>query len=377
MKANAKRSASLTRVFNKHKLLILVLLFGTIGTITLFATRAATPTASLEVEAGTKSANALVKADSSASGGSAIEFTAAPVVTPGTCQGAANTPGGSDPWGGCWPGAFNTGYPQGLAGDTRTPVTLTNYTGACTFSGNTVNVTLDKVDATGRCGALAVYNGAKLTIRNSKVPRLESTDDASPSRLGSIDVSDSTVVGGNWSDGALWGYNLTATRIVATGGQHNFHCNTNCTVVDSWLHSQYNPTGGSYHNNPFISNGGENMTLTHNTLHCTAILNATDGGCSGDLSLFGDFEPIKNVTAERNFLRANNSSISYCFYGGHAPGKPYPIATGIVFRNNVFERGANNRCGVYGPVTSFQTSAAGNIWSGNVWTDGTVLNPSD
>ncbi len=43
--------------------------------------------------------------------------------------------------------------------------------------------------------------------------------------------------------------------------------------------------------------------------------------------------------------------------------------------NNVFERGANRKCGVYGPVTSFDRNAAGNAWSGNVWDSGEAVNP--
>ena len=56
-----------------------------------------------------------------------------------------------------------------------------------------------------------------------------------------------------------------------TGGQHSFHCADNCTVTDSWLHDQYNPSGQAYHNNAFITNGGQKMVIRHNTLHCTAL----------------------------------------------------------------------------------------------------------
>lgn len=348
-----------------------VISVGLIGSYLLVKPQAATPTTSIEIGANSQvTSPAVVVSDTTASSGSAVSFPQAVTPPPtSSCQGAIHTPGGPDGMGGCWPGPHNTGYPRGLAGDTRSPVTLAAYNGPCTIS---TSRTLDKVDATGTCGQILVTSGARLTITNSKVPRLESTHE---SNLGSIVISDTTVVGGNFSDGSFWGYNLTATRAVITGGQHNVHCNNNCTIVDSWLHDQYNPTGGSYHNNPFISNGGHGMLLRHNTLHCTAILNATDGGCTADLSLFGDFDPIDDVWADKNFLRANNSSISFCAYGGHSPGKPYPIATRIRYTDNVFERGPNNRCGVYGPVTSFQTTATGNVWSNNRFTDGVIINP--
>ena len=258
-----------------------------------------------------------------------------------------------------FPGPDNTGVPAGTA--------LTPYTGPCTI---TSARTLSGVDATGACDALLIHTTG-VVIENSLVPRIQSIFQDGGS---SVTITDSDVRAGETSTGGLWGYNITARRVDVTGGQHSFHCNDNCEVTDSWLHDQYNPKGEGYHNNAFISNGGSNMVIRHNTLHCTSILNSTDGGCTADISLFGDFGPIDNVTVENNFLRANNSSISYCAYGGASDTKPHE-ATNVTFTGNVFERGTNNKCGVYGPVTSFDTRAAGNKWSGNVWSNGGAVNP--
>lgn len=50
--------------------------------------------------------------------------------------------------------------------------------------------------------------------------------------------------------------------------------------------------------------------------------------------------------------------------------------------NNVFKRGANNKCATYGPVYAWDTpnnnpgtSGYLNVWSNNKWEDGVVLNP--
>ena len=229
---------------------------------------------------------------------------------------------------------------------------------------------IDGKDVRATCGELVAYHPFALTVRNSRVPRIEVTGSGQ-----SLDIRDSEVVAGAWSDGALWGSNITATRVEVTGGQHSVHCEDGCTIVDSWLHGQHNPADGSYHTNAFLTNGGSGIVLRHNTLHCDSILNSTDGGCTADVSLFGDFGPVADVLVERNLLKANASSISYCAYGGYSPGKRYPVATGIRFIGNVFERGTNRRCGVYGPVTSFQSSAAGNEWTGNTWDSGEPLTP--
>ena len=208
-----------------------------------------------------------------------------------------------------------------------------------------------------------------MVIENSLVPRVQSIFGDGRS---SVTITDSEVRGGDNSIGALWGYNITAQRVNVSGGQHSFHCNDNCTLTDSWLHDQHNPDGESYHNNAFISNGGSSMVLRHNTLHCTAQLNRTDGGCTADVSLFGDFGPIDDVLVEGNLLRANDSSISYCAYGGASSSKPYQ-ASNVRFIDNVFERGTNRKCGVYGPVTGFNPRASGNVWSGNRWDSGQTV----
>lgn len=260
------------------------------------------------------------------------------------------------------PDAESTGVPPGTE--------LVPYAGPCTL---VETVVLSGVDATGVCPAIVVQ-APGVRIEASRVPRVESTaTQVDPTY--SVEVVDSEVVAGEWIGGAVWGSNLTVRRTEVTGGQHSMHCGTGCLVEDSWLHDQFNPDGEAAHNNAFISNGGSDMVVRHNTLHCTAELNATGGGCTADLSLFGDFEPISDVLVEDNLLKANDSSASYCAYGGDAPGKPFPEATGVVFRGNVFERGDNGMCGVYGPVTSFKADAEGNLWRDNTWDDGTELVP--
>lgn len=261
-----------------------------------------------------------------------------------------------------FPGPDDTGVPPGTE--------LEPYAGPCTL---VETVVLSGVDATGVCPAIVVQ-APGVRIEDSRVPRVESTATQVDPTF-SVEVVDSEVVAGAWIGGAVWGSNLTVRRVEVTGGQHSVHCGTNCVVEDSWLHEQNNPEGEAAHNNGFITNGGTDMVVRHNTLHCTPMLNATGGGCTADLSLFGDFEPVADVLVEDNLFKANGDSISFCAYGGDAPGKPFPEATDIVFRGNVFERGTNDMCGVYGPVTSFNAASAGNVWEDNTWDDGTPLTP--
>jgi hypothetical protein len=262
-----------------------------------------------------------------------------------------------------YPDADTTGVPPGTE--------LAPYDGPCTIT--ETDVVLSTVDATGVCPAIVVQ-AAGVRIEASRVPRVESTATQVDPTF-SVEVVDSEVVAGEWIGGAVWGDNLTVRRTEITGGAYSVHCGSGCLVEDSWLHDQFNPDGEAAHNNAFLSNGGSDMVVRHNTLHCTPTLNDTDGGCTADLSLFGDFGPIRDVVVEDNLLKANASSASYCAYLGHAPGKAYPVATGVVVTGNVFERGTNDLCGVYGPVTSYQVDAEGNVWRDNTWDDGTELVP--
>ena len=279
---------------------------------------------------------------------------------------------GGDASGGATRGAAEEGAPFPDATTTGVPpgTELVPYTGPCTL---TETVVLERVDATGACPAIVVQ-APDVRIEESRVPRVEATASSTDPSY-SVEVLDSEVVAGEWIGGAVWGDHLTVRRSEVTGGQHSVHCGSDCLVEDSWLHDQFNPPGEAAHNNAFLSNGGSGMVVRHNTLHCTAELNDTGGGCTADLSLFGDFAAVTDVRVEDNLFKANASSASYCAYGGTAPGKTYPTATGVVFTGNVFERGSNGTCGVYGPVTSFDLAAEGNVWTGNTWDDGTTLTP--
>lgn len=312
------------------------------------------PMVSVQPEAGTRSGGASLVNDASASGGQSVKFGAVEA-----CPNALHTVGGSDGAGSCWPYAGNTG-PTGA-------VALTAYSGPCSIFDDTV-IENKNIGCT-----LQMYSDASLTIRNSVVNGF--IENTYTTGVGKLLIEDSEVHAGPWQGGALWGSEITANRVEVTGGQHSVHCESNCTITDSWLHNQYNPDGGSYHNNAFISNGGSDMVVRHNTLHCTALLNATDGGCTADFSVFGDFGPVERVEVDNNLFVANNSSAGYCGTFGYNPGKPYPASSYVVVTDNIFQRGPNNMCGVYGPVTAFQTSATGNVWTNNRWDDGSVLNP--
>jgi hypothetical protein len=299
-----------------------------------------------------------------------VTVTATPVATTPASTSASPTPTPPPttttttppPVGAAWPDASNTGTPDG--------VTLTPYpgTGACNIT--TPNVVLDA--RVFNCDVVVKVAGVKIT-RSKLNGRLIANTDNNPTAA--VVVTDSTIDGQAQETFPTVSYtNITLDRVEVIGGQHSVQCSANCTVTNSWLHDQFLPRASAGHVNAFISNGGHDFVLRHNTLHCTA-LPTNSGGCTADASFFGDFGPIANVTLDNNLFKARSDGAGYCLQAGWNPGKKYPNPTNVKVTNNVFERGPNNQCGIYGPVTAFKTDAPGAVWTGNVWDNGGPVNP--
>ncbi len=344
-----------------------VVVFACLGTYLLMNSHAATPTAAYEAEAGTRSGNASLASDGGASGSSVVKFSstasACPLSTP-------NVPDGSDPWGGCFPGPASTGYPHGLAGDTRTPVTLTIYTGPCTVTA--ANTVIDS--KTINCDL--EVQAANVTIKNSKVNGsvLVYTEDSAAANW-SVTIQDSEVDKGTVQLAAVGAGNVTVLRSNIHGGEAGVQCEEKsvfCVVQDSYIHGQYIPPAGDWHLDGFLSDGGGNFRLTHNFIVCDSRSSSIGSGCTGDVNLIPNFGTAHDITVEYNLLGANTDA-SYCTYGGEKASTPYPHGNHIVYQHNIFQRGTNGLCGTYGVVTAFNYAGTGNVWTDNKFDDGTSI----
>ena len=308
-------------------------------------------------------------------------------VTSAGCVGAPNTPGGPDPWGGCWPGPHNTGYPKGLAGDTRTPVTLTPYTGPTTI--RSCGVVIDS-KIVNESIIIEAGNGTRskntpcVTIRNSLVKGVIFSEKAS---YGPLLIEDTEVAPPDlpwWEN--IGRSNFFAYRVNSHGGEGVIKCDTNCEARDNWVHGMH--LGGSYHYNAFGGNGTDNFRIEHNYASCgdwsKVSANRTgDAGCSAVIGFYGDYGPIRDITITRNYLASSfdtsssgkHTQAAYCLNPGYYPGKPYPDTRNLTVTDNVFDRGGSGECGVYGPSNSLNKRGApnGNVWQNNRFSDGTVI----
>ena len=351
------------------------LVFGVLGVILVFTSKAATPTATLEAESGVVSSAASSVTDTTASGVHVVKFGSASAA----CSGSANTPGGADPWGGCWPGPNNTGPPAGTM--------LTTYTGANDI--RTCGVVIDsKIINT--WVAVNVGNGTQsentpcVTIRNSVINGtvgLDAGGASGPLILDHVEINAPT----NTNTSTLLASNFFAHNVNIHGGAKGaIQCSGYCYIYDSWVHDFF--LTGSSHYDGIGTNGlnGLPLDFQHTSIGCNfyntdPTASAAGAGCSADVGLFGDFGTIDNVTANKNLFLASNppnspSSVGYCFdTNGSKPGKAYPTGTNIRVTSNVFQKGGSTHCGDYGPVADWAYNT-GNIWTGNIWDDGTALN---
>jgi hypothetical protein len=223
-------------------------------------------------------------------------------------------------------------------------------------------------------------------IKNTRINGTVSTGSNYPNPY-SFTIQDSEVdagtVASTVNDGAtaISQNNFTAVRVETKGGIRGVWCEYNCSVSDSFIHGQARDSLGHAHESGIRM--GDGSTIRGNSIRCDAPDVAPDAGCSADLTGYGDFAPIRNNLIERNLFLATSGGA--CAYGGSSGddgAKPYGNqAANITFKDNVFQhRGpfqSSGNCGFWFPITDFDSSRPGNVWTGNVWDTGGTVPPAN
>lgn len=158
-------------------------------------------------------------------------------------------------------------------------------------------------------------------------------------------VQDATIIGGlqagigiDHSDGWL------VERVNLYGGNDGIKPGGSGVVRDSYIHD-LGQIGSDPHNDAMQFGNARGITIDHNRMDCR------DTSC---IAMFEGQATYQDVTIEDNLM----GGAGYTIYAGGSTG------TGIVIRNNTI--------GSYGyqhPVTDW-VSKPGNVFSGNVYTDG-------
>jgi len=270
------------------------------------------------------------------------------------------------------------------------------YGGSCTI--NSSNVTIDSKVV--NCSPLIVGSGASnLVIKNSYVKGGVISDNGATFTIQDslIDnglsypaCSDSSCSAGTYACGdpnnattdCGVGYtNFTILRTEIKNSNRAAYCESSCTIQDSYFHGTNLWPDASNLAHASSVRAEQYLTLRHNSLGCDYTGPFPNGeiGCSADMSGYPDFAPIMHNTIDKNLFLANNVGAGFCAYGGGSLGKPYSNdpnnATYIVFTNNVFQAGANGKCGTFGAITDFMVGRTGNVWSNNKYDNGGTVDP--
>lgn len=261
---------------------------------------------------------------------------------------------------GPWPDAGNTGAPSETG--------LPTYSGPCTITqdGTVIDAQLVACSLEIRAAGVVV----KDSVVHGTIDSGESADSGWSFTLlrSTLDVSPDGVA----LETGVGSANFKVIRSEVRGGNRGINCYVRCTVRESWVHGQDTDGSGATHESGIRM--GERAKIIGNSIACDAPDVPPDAGCSAPLTGYGDFAPVRDNVIDGNLFVATTGGT--CAYGGSSGGKPYSDdAGGIVFANNVFQRGDNGNCGYYAPVLDFDRTGPGNQWLGNVWADGGSVKP--
>jgi hypothetical protein len=256
----------------------------------------------------------------------------------------ASPPSSSD-----FPNASNTGVPPGTILRTcPTTITASGTYDACQFNGD----------------VLIRANNVRIT-RSLINGHVDAGSGGSGQQIGLV-ISDSTIDCGCLSRSssdtraAIDESNFTLIRVDVFNAGHGVAAKSNVVIQDSYIHGLGGNTQA--HKNGIFIGDGSNQRIIHNSVECN---DGPERGCTAAIGIYDDFSDVFNVVIDNNLLNTNGA---YCFYGSGGPSKPY-VSHNITFTNNHFGRKFEQKCAVLGPVTYWDASKPGMVWSGNVWDD--------
>jgi hypothetical protein len=275
-----------------------------------------------------------------------------------------HTPGGPDGAGGCWPGPGNTG-------PTTTPTAVLAAPGGDRYVYNTTVTISDKIINY----PILVQAGGHVTLHNVVMNGTIDAEDPTAS----MTITNSTIDGGAWIGPAITGYNVDVSDSETVGGQQPLICAGGCDWNFVYSHApHYFPTEDA-HQSAWATTGNQSgapMSVSNSVLWCDVPIAPTGGGCTSNLALQPNFGPVENVTIHHNLLPVTISG-GYCMTGGHGPSSYSefaPLDNHVVVTDNVFGKNpATGKCGVFGQVDNFNIGSTGNVWTGNVFTDGATV----
>ncbi len=148
---------------------------------------------------------------------------------------------------------------------------------------------------------------------------------------------------------------VSISRVNISNVTSGIHLGSNAVVQDSFVHDLVNISGED-HNDAIISNGGTSkVVIRHNALEVP--MNQTT-----PLAMYQDFGINDDWLVDNNLLNGGG----YCMYPGGSNGK---FNTNLRVINNHFGKKFYPSCGYFGASIHWD-GRPDQLWSGNVWDDG-------
>ena len=340
-----------------------------IGTVFILASQAATPVTSFQAEAGTRSGNVTTVTDATASAGSAVKF-------------------GTVTSGGGIPVAANFPTPQSVGPQVEPTVA---YAGDCYFDASESGLVIDGriLDCEAAGGVRFAVDATNIVFRNSIIKGQMFTVGNDPTDPGGQTYPRAPVFTVERS-------RVTQRTIANDPGQDRAACCSHYVIRDSLIQGSHSVLAA--HNNVvlegnYIATDGtsthqsglrmfRNSILRGNTVSCTPVgIGGTNpsydaSGCSAHAVFYrerldGTGMPAYNLTIENNYFKRGVTA------GGQLAGPYYATrfvdcqnwddCINIRFTGNLFSLGEGTDGGEF-------PNDAGDVWSGNYWTDGQPAN---
>jgi hypothetical protein len=189
-----------------------------------------------------------------------------------------------------------------------------------------------------------------------------------------IVISDSEFDGQNENTGGECAVNYGGVSMIRLNVHHwpraLFSLDGDVLVQNCYLHDlTRGPNPGSNHIENVYVGGGANLSFVGNKMISNQIsIGGNTGGVSASLAIYNeDYEPLpslKNIKIIDNYFESEGGYALLC--GAYiVKGGAYP--TEMEVKGNIFGRGLQRYCAVYGPAWAFNDAGAGNSWSDNSW----------
>lgn len=249
-------------------------------------------------------------------------------------------------WPDCFPGATNTGVPEGTTLQPAGDMVVT-----------TPGMVIDGLNIAGSVSVQA----DNVVIKRSKVRdfvEIRDWDGHTNLRLEDVEIGSALTPNGGGGEGALRYGNWSCVRCDIHHSSDLTRGNVNITLQDSWVHDTWMTTGA--HADAYQQyQGGGTINILHNRMDVRPA-NSTDLG-NGAIFM-ADFPTNGRATIKNNLLAGGNFTL-WTMDGTLSSGYVYDV------QDNTIEKGSY----AFGPCRRTNTTDSNLVWSGNRYDDGTAL----